>query len=95
MGKGYDKEKDKILKEWRHKISSERELSLTVRSYNDGDPKLQIGPYIRLNADGEDIGVWGKLGRMDLTELEIIFESIPDAMKFMKKLEKKKKEAKK
>lgn len=89
MGKGYDKDKDKILKEWRKKISSERELSLTVRSYNDGEPKLQIGPYIRLNSEGEDIGVWGRLGRMDLSELELVFESIPDAIKFMKKLKKK------
>lgn len=89
MAKGYDKDLDKVLKEWRHKISSERELSLTVRCYNNGIPKLQIGPYIRLDSDGKDIGVWGKLGRMDLTELEIIFESIPDAIKFMKKLEKK------
>jgi len=88
MGKGYDKDKDKILKEWRHRISSERELSLTVRSYNNGDPKLQIGPYIRINDEGEDIGVWGRLGRMDLTDLETVFALLPKAIKFMQKLEK-------
>jgi len=92
MGKGYDKDKDKILKEWRHRISSERELSLTVRSYNNGDPKLQIGPYIRINDKGEDIGVWGRLGRMDLTDLETVFELLPKAIKFMQKLGKKEKE---
>lgn len=89
--KGYDKEKDKILKEWRHKISSERELSLTVRSYNSGEAKLQIGPYIRIDSEGNDNGIWGRLGRMDLSELKIVFESIPDAIKFMKALNKKEK----
>ena len=86
---GYDKEKDKILKEWRHKISSERELSLTVRSYNGGDMQLQIGPYIRIDDEGNDIGIWGRLGRMDISELEIVFDLIPKAITFMKKLDKK------
>ena len=64
MAKGYDKDLDKVLKEWRVPISSERELSITVRSYGGGDAKVQLGPYIRIDGDGKDIGVYGKLGRM-------------------------------
>ena len=86
----YDKEKDKIVKEWRRKISSERELSITLRSYDGKPAKLQIGPYIRIDKDGNDIGVWGRLGRMDLADAEIVLEYLPRVLKFMTKLEGKK-----
>ena len=88
MGKGYDKDLDKVLKEWRHKISSERELSLTIRCYNNGTPKLQIGPYIRVDSEGNDIGVWGKLGRLDIQEIKIISQYLQKVLKFLERTNK-------
>lgn len=88
MGKGYDKDKDVVLKEWCHEISSERELSITVRSYDGGEPKVQIGPYIRIDVNGNNIGVWGKVGRMDVMDLEPVLELLPKVLKFMKNYKK-------
>ena len=88
MGKGYDKDKDKFVKEWRLPISSERELSISIRSYDGGENKVQLGPYMRLDKDHHDIGIWGKLGRMDLSEVEMVLEKLPAIIKTLKKLSK-------
>lgn len=85
---GYDKEKDKIIKNFRIPISSERELNISIQSYDGGENKVQLGPYIRIDRDGHDIGIWGKLGRMDLSEIEMIFEKLPTVIKALKKLNK-------
>ena len=47
----FDAEKDKVLKKWR---CEETGLVVSINQYNNGQPKLQIGPRILKKQDGSD-----------------------------------------
>lgn len=59
----YDEAKDIIKKKWHH-----GDLEVSVRAYNECNPKLQIGPRIYGSADGTE---WHyKSGRLSSDEVE-------------------------
>lgn len=64
---GFDKSKDVAVKEWeRHDAESDTTLHVSVRRYNKGDPKLQIGPRTFTNKSGEE--KFRKAGRLTAEE---------------------------
>ena len=61
----FDQSKDKVL--WEGEVG---DLQISVHSYNDGEPKLQIGPRMT-EKDGEAPG-YRKAGRISLEEVSYI-----------------------
>ena len=65
---GFDHNLDKEI--WSESVTlGINKLKISVMSYNDGAPKLQISRE-RLNKDGE--GTFSKLGRLTLDEVNAI-----------------------
>jgi hypothetical protein len=65
---GFDPNLDKEI--WSESVTlGINKLKISVMSYNDGAPKLQISRE-RLNKDGE--GTFSKLGRLTLDEVNAI-----------------------
>ncbi len=69
----FDPEKDKILKKWR---CEETGLVISINQYEDGDPKLQIGPRVFVKKDGTESQ--RKAGRLSLKDLLWFYELIDD-----------------
>ncbi len=69
----FDPEKDKILKKWR---CEETGLVISINQYEDGDPKLQIGPRVFVKKDGTESQ--RKAGRLSLEDLLWFYELIDD-----------------
>ncbi len=70
----FDPEKDKVLHQWK---SEETGLVLTINSYNDGAPKLQIGPRILKKKDGSDRAPV-RAGRLSMEDVDYLFDIIDD-----------------
>ena len=60
----FDVEKDKVLDTWEH----ESGLEVSLRSYNNGEPKLQVGPRWYESKGGDRKA--GKAGRLSMSEVE-------------------------
>ncbi len=75
---GYDDTKDKMLKEW--EFSG---LHVSVHSYDNGAPKLQIGPRTYKKTDGE-VG-FAKVGRLSCSETAWLQTLLPEIVAAMEK----------
>lgn len=78
---GFNKDLDVAVGEWERKDEdSGTVLQVSVRRYNDGDPKLQVGPRTFTNNKGEE--KFRKAGRLSEEEslwLLSLSDSIKDA----------------
>jgi hypothetical protein len=61
---------------------NESSLQLSIMSYNNKSPKLQIGPRTFLNAKGDT--VYRRSGRLSVNELEKLQELLPKIIEKMK-----------
>jgi len=66
----FDKSKDKVIQEWELDNGDDKKLMVSVMSYNDGEPKLQIGPRTYLKRNG-GVG-YGKSGRLTMDEVNFV-----------------------
>ncbi|MDM8514981.1 hypothetical protein QUF76_02185 [Desulfobacterales bacterium HSG16] len=74
----FDKEKDKIVKEWK---SEETGLVITINQYNEGEPKVQIGPRMVMKKDGtESQRRAGRLTMEDVMWLYDVIDEIKDEL---------------
>ncbi len=75
----FDASKDKVLKSWR---SEETGLVVSINQYDEGQPKVQIGPRILKKKDGSDRAPLkaGRLSIEDLLWLYDIIDEIKDDM---------------
>lgn len=74
MAKGFDPEKDKVLKQWR---SEETGLIVSINQYNEGEAKLQIGPRILLKKDGTDRAPI-RAGRLSIEDVMWLYDIIDE-----------------
>jgi len=72
---GYNTSKDCVLKEW--KLGS---FFISVRSYEKGELKLQIGPRFMGGVDSN----FTRLGRLSLTEAEALSSCLGETIDLMK-----------
>ncbi len=70
----FDESKDKTIAEWRQK-----DFVVSVRQYNGGERKLQIGPREVEKADGSL--THRKAGRLSAEEVAWAFEIYPEVEK--------------
>lgn len=70
----FDPEKDKVLHQWK---SEETGLLLTINSYNNGVPKLQIGPRILKKKDGSDRAPV-RAGRLSIEDVLYLYDIIDE-----------------
>ncbi|MEA2060469.1 MAG: hypothetical protein U9P10_08195 [Thermodesulfobacteriota bacterium] len=71
---GYDPEKDKLIKEWK---CEETGLMVSIHQYNEGEPKVQIGPRILKKKDGTDRAP-SKAGRLSIEDLAWFYDIIDE-----------------
>jgi DNA repair exonuclease SbcCD nuclease subunit len=69
----FDPSKDKVLKSWRSEDSG---LVISINQYNEGQPKVQIGPRIILRKDGKETQV--RAGRLSMEDLMWFYEIIDE-----------------
>jgi hypothetical protein len=63
----FNKDLDVAVAEWsRHDEDTDTTLQVSVRSYNESEPKLQIGPRMFVNKSGEE--KFRKAGRLNTAE---------------------------
>ncbi|RLC00507.1 MAG: hypothetical protein DRI57_32205 [Deltaproteobacteria bacterium] len=72
--KGFDPEKDKILKQWK---CDDTGLMISINQYGDGEPKVQIGPRILLKKDGTE-RVPSKAGRLSIEDIMWLYDIIDE-----------------
>jgi len=70
----FDPEKDKVLKIWR---CEETGLVISINQYNNGQPKLQIGPRILKKQDGSDRAPV-RAGRLSMEDLLWFYDTIDE-----------------
>lgn len=70
----FDPEKDKVLKKWR---CEETGLVVTINQYDNGQPKLQIGPRILKKQDGSDRAPV-RAGRLSMEDVLWLFDMIDE-----------------
>lgn len=71
---GFDPEKDKVLKEWR---SEETGLVVSINQYDEGEPKLQIGPRVITKKDGTP-GAPRRAGRLSVEDVMWLYDIIDE-----------------
>lgn len=72
----FDKSKDNVLQEWELDNGNDSKLMVSVVSYNNGNPKLQIGPRTYIKRNGET--GFGKSGRLNMNEVTFLAGVIKD-----------------
>jgi len=77
----FDPEKDKILKKWK---SEETGLIVSINQYENGEPKLQIGPRIFVKKDGNESQ--RRAGRMTVEDLLWFYDIIDEVKDDLQKL---------
>jgi hypothetical protein len=77
----FDPEKDKILKKWK---SEETGLIVSINQYENGEPKLQIGPRVFVKKDGNESQ--RRAGRMTIEDLLWFYEIIDEVKDDLQKL---------
>ena len=70
----FDAEKDKVLKKWR---CEETGLVVSINQYNNGQPKLQIGPRILKKQDGSDRAPV-RAGRLSMEDVIWFYDTIDE-----------------
>ena len=70
----FDPEKDKVLKKWR---CEETGLVVSINQYNNGQPKLQIGPRILKKQDGSDQAPV-RAGRLSMEDVIWFYDTIDE-----------------
>jgi hypothetical protein len=78
----YEPEKDKILKKWK---CEETGLVVSINQYDQGQPKVQIGPRVLLKKDGTERAP-AKAGRLSIEDLMWLYEIIDDVKDEMMRL---------
>jgi hypothetical protein len=75
----FDASKDKVLQSWR---CEETGLVVSIHQYDEGQPKVQIGPRILKKKDGSDRAPLkaGRLSMEDLLWLYDIIDELKDEM---------------
>ena len=76
MGFKFDNSKDEMLEQW----STEAGLQISVKQYNKGVKKLQIGPRVIEGRDdhGTPIDVFVKAGRLTQEEVQFLAEHLSE-----------------
>ena len=77
----FNPEKDKILKEWK---CEETGLIVSINQYENGEPKLQIGPRIFVKKDGNESQ--RRAGRMTIEDLLWFYDIIDEVKDDLQKL---------
>ena len=77
----FDPEKDKILKKWK---SEETGLIVSINQYENGEPKLQIGPRVFVKKDGNESQ--RRAGRMTIEDLLWFYDIIDEVKDDLQKL---------
>lgn len=70
----FDPDKDKVLKKWR---CEETGLVVSINQYNNGQPKVQIGPRILKKQDGSDRAPV-RAGRLSMEDIIWFYDTIDD-----------------
>ena len=70
----FDPEKDKVIKKWR---CEETGLVVSINQYNNGQPKLQIGPRILKKQDGSDRAPV-RAGRLSMEDVLWFYDTIDE-----------------
>jgi hypothetical protein len=70
----YDASKDEVIKKWR---SEETGLIITINRYDNGEPKMQIGPRILKKQDGSDRAPV-KAGRLTIEDVMWLYDIIDE-----------------
>lgn len=70
----FDPEKDKVLKKWR---CDETGLVISINQYNNGQPKVQIGPRILKKQDGSDRAPV-RAGRLSMEDVIWFYDTIDE-----------------
>ena len=70
----YDPTKDEMIKQWR---CEETGLLISIQRYNEGEPKVQIGPRILLKKDGTERAP-AKAGRLTIEDLMWLYDIIDE-----------------
>ena len=70
----FDPEKDKVIKKWR---CEETGLVVSINQYNNGQPKLQIGPRILKKQDGSDRAPV-RSGRLSMEDVIWFYDTIDE-----------------
>ncbi len=70
----FDPEKDKVIKKWR---CEETGLVVSINQYNNGQPKLQIGPRILKKQDGSDRAPV-RAGRLSMEDVIWFYDTIDE-----------------
>jgi hypothetical protein len=69
----FDPGKDEIVKQWR---CEETGLLVSINRYNQGEPKVQIGPRVFTKKDGAEIQ--RKSGRLTIEDISWIYDVIDE-----------------
>ncbi len=75
----FDPEKDKVLKTWR---CEETGLIISINQYNEGQPKVQIGPRILMKKEGGERAPM-KAGRLTVEDVLWLYEVIDEVKETM------------
>ncbi len=70
----FDPEKDKVLKQWK---CEETGLVVTINQYNEGQPKVQIGPRILMKKDGTERAP-ARAGRLSVEDVMWLYDTIDE-----------------
>lgn len=70
----YDPTKDEMIKKWR---CEETGLLISIQRYNNGEPKLQIGPRILRKKDGSERAP-AKAGRLTVEDVMWLYDIIDE-----------------
>ena len=78
----FDPEKDKVLKTWR---CEETGLIISVNQYNEGQPKVQIGPRILMKKEGGERAPM-KAGRLTVEDVLWLYDVIDEVKETLTRL---------
>ncbi len=81
--RGFDQSKDKMIESWSLTDGDRPVLDVSVRSYNNNEPKLQIGPRYYETGEGEIRPI--KVGRLSWSEVQWLVKVLDRAMDVMDK----------
>jgi hypothetical protein len=81
--RGFDQSKDKMIESWSLRDGDRPILDVSVRSYNNNEPKLQIGPRYYETGEGEIRPI--KVGRLSWSEVQWLVKVLDRAMDIMDK----------
>jgi hypothetical protein len=69
----FEPDKDKIIKSWKCEGTG---LLISINRYNDGEPKVQIGPRVFTKKDGSESQ--RKAGRLTIEDILWLYDHIDE-----------------